>query len=545
MTKKKGLKVTCDVSIYSLFLNNTDVDSELLPTPADQAGLWKKLKVIDCFSTGSTPAKLSADASATAGISEALPLLLTAVSDGRLTIQDITERMSENPKRIFGLSAQPDTYVEVELDRPKVWSTGALSGKKTQGIVSRVVVNGNTVFMDGIIRAENLLGRDLSFQAKTSATAQEIVKPSKAEKLEDALSSVPESAPERKALQPFDPIKLAGASDQQLVSFKLPEYEISASLARVVSRSPFYRKHILRSKQFDRSDLHLLFGVAHEMRNLVELYGSINLLQGRVMTTMFFEPSTRTSSSFEAAMYRLGGKVVSVTAATSSVQKGESLADTVRTLGCYSDLIVLRHPQPGSAQIAAKYSKVPIVNAGDGIGEHPTQAFLDVFTIREELGTVNGLTVTLVGDLKNGRTVHSLVKILAYYQVTINYVCPDSLAMPKEVIEEVEAAGVKQNFYSSLSEVIGSTDVLYMTRIQKERFESEEEYLNVRDAFILNNDVLSKAKSQMIVLHPLPRVNEIEPEVDFDQRAAYFRQMRYGLFVRMALLALVLGTLRG
>jgi carbamoyl-phosphate synthase/aspartate carbamoyltransferase len=545
MTKKKGLKVTCDVSIYSLFLNNTDVDSELLPTPTDQAGLWKKLKVIDCFSTGSTPAKLSADASATAGISEALPLLLTAVSDGRLTIQDIAERMSENPKRIFGLSAQPDTYVEVELDRSKVWSTGALSGKKTQGIVSRVVVNGNTVFMDGVIRAENLLGRDLSFQAKTSATAQEIVKPSKAEKLEDALSSVPESAPERKALQPFDPIKLAGASDQQLVSFKLPEYEISASLARVVSRSPFYRKHILRSKQFDRSDLHLLFGVAHEMRNLVELYGSINLLQGRVMTTMFFEPSTRTSSSFEAAMYRLGGKVVSVTAATSSVQKGESLADTVRTLGCYSDLIVLRHPQPGSAQIAAKYSKVPIVNAGDGIGEHPTQAFLDVFTIREELGTVNGLTVTLVGDLKNGRTVHSLVKILAYYQVTINYVCPDSLAMPKEVIEEVEAAGVKQNFYSSLSEVIGSTDVLYMTRIQKERFESEEEYLNVRDAFILNNDVLSKAKSQMIVLHPLPRVNEIEPEVDFDQRAAYFRQMRYGLFVRMALLALVLGTLRG
>jgi carbamoyl-phosphate synthase/aspartate carbamoyltransferase len=517
----------------------------LLPTPTDQAGLWKKLKVIDCFSTGSTPAKLSADASATAGISEALPLLLTAVSDGRLTIQDIAERMSENPKRIFGLSAQPDTYVEVELDRSKVWSTGALSGKKTQGIVSRVVVNGNTVFMDGVIRAENLLGRDLSFQAKTSATAQEIVKPSKAEKLEDALSSVPESAPERKALQPFDPIKLAGASDQQLVSFKLPEYEISASLARVVSRSPFYRKHILRSKQFDRSDLHLLFGVAHEMRNLVELYGSINLLQGRVMTTMFFEPSTRTSSSFEAAMYRLGGKVVSVTAATSSVQKGESLADTVRTLGCYSDLIVLRHPQPGSAQIAAKYSKVPIVNAGDGIGEHPTQAFLDVFTIREELGTVNGLTVTLVGDLKNGRTVHSLVKILAYYQVTINYVCPDSLAMPKEVIEEVEAAGVKQNFYSSLSEVIGSTDVLYMTRIQKERFESEEEYLNVRDAFILNNDVLSKAKSQMIVLHPLPRVNEIEPEVDFDQRAAYFRQMRYGLFVRMALLALVLGTLRG
>ncbi|KAL9541827.1 dihydroorotate dehydrogenase [Mucor bainieri] len=548
MSKNKNLKVTCDVSIYSLFLNNAEVDSKTLPSAADQEGLWNKLSVIDCFSLGSTPAKL--DGSAVAGIAEALPLLLTAVADGRLSIQDIIERMNENPRRIFGLSAQPDTYVDVELDRPKTWKSGVLSGKKTQGLVSRVVINGATVFMDGIVRVEGTLGRDLSVQAKAaSADSDVVVAPKKKAESTPAsiahITDVPETAPERKSIQPFDPIKLAGASDQQLVPFTLPSYEISASLARVVSRSPFYRKHILRSKQFDRSDLHLLFGVAHEMRNLVELYGSINLLQGRVMSTMFFEPSTRTSCSFEAAMYRLGGKVVSVTAATSSVQKGESLADTVRTLGCYSDLIVLRHPQPGSAQIAAKYSKVPIINAGDGIGEHPTQAFLDVFTIREELGTVNGLTVTMVGDLKNGRTVHSLVKILAYYQVTINYVCPDSLSMPKDVMEEVAAAGIKQNFYSSLDEVIGNTDVLYMTRVQKERFSSEEEYVRVKDAFILNNDVLSKAKSQMIVLHPLPRVNEIEPEVDFDQRAAYFRQMRYGLYVRMALLALVMGTLRG
>ncbi|GAA5810447.1 dihydroorotate dehydrogenase [Mucor flavus] len=545
MTKKKGLKVTCDVSIYSLFLNNSDIDSKLLPSVADQEGLWKKMHVIDCFSLGEIPAKLDTT-SPIAGIAEALPLLLTAVHDGRLSIQDIAERMNDNPRRIFGLPAQSDTYIDVELDRTKVWTTGSIAGKKTHGAVSRVVINGVTVFMDGVLRVEGSLGRDLSVQAK----AAELVVPTPKKKVESTpaateISDVPETAPERKSIQPFDPIKLAGASDQQLVAFTAPSYEISASLARVVSRSPFYRKHILRSKQFDRSDLHLLFGVAHEMRNLVELYGSINLLQGRVMSTMFFEPSTRTSSSFEAAMYRLGGKVVSVSATTSSVQKGETLGDTVRTLGCYSDLIVLRHPQPGSAQIAAKYSKVPIINAGDGIGEHPTQAFLDVFTIREELGTVNGLTVTMVGDLKNGRTVHSLVKILAYYQVTINYVCPDSLAMPKDVMEEVAAAGIKQNVYSSLDEVIGTTDVLYMTRIQKERFASEEEYLRVKDAFILNNNVLSKAKSQMIVLHPLPRVNEIEPEVDFDQRAAYFRQMRYGLYVRMALLALVMGTLRG
>ncbi|KAI8993613.1 hypothetical protein BDB01DRAFT_715931 [Pilobolus umbonatus] len=543
MTKNKGLKVTCDVSIYSLFFNSSEIKSPLLPSPADQTALWKKLAVIDCFSLGSTPTKL--DGTPIAGITEALPLLLTAVSDGRLTLQDISQRMNENPRRIFGLPSQNDTYVEVELDRIKNWTTGSLSGKRTRGVVSRVVVNGSTVFMDGNMRSESILGRDLSIQSKVSPVSEETPKAKKTETPVPAASEVPESAPERKSTQPFDPIKLAGANDQQLVPFTLPTYEISASLARVVSRSPFYRKHILRSKQFDRSDLHLLFGVAHEMRNLVELYGSINLLQGRVMSTMFFEPSTRTSSSFEAAMYRLGGKVVSVTAATSSVQKGESLADTVRTLGCYSDVIILRHPQNGSAQIAAKYSKVPIINAGDGIGEHPTQAFLDVFTIREELGTVNGLTITLVGDLKNGRTVHSLVKILAYYQVTINYVSPESLAMPKDVMEEVAAAGIKQNVYTSLTDVIGSTDVLYMTRIQKERFDTEEEYRRVKDAFILNNNVISKAKSQMIVMHPLPRVNEIEPEVDFDQRAAYFRQMRYGLYVRMALLALVLGTRRG
>ncbi|KAF8941985.1 dihydroorotate dehydrogenase, partial [Entomortierella lignicola] len=167
--------------------------------------------------------------------------------------------------------------------------------------------------------------------------------------------------------------------------------------------------------------LHMLFGLAHEMRTQVERNGSIDLLHGKVMCSMFYEPSTRTSCSFAAAMSRLGGTVVSADGSSSSVVKGETLADTVRTLGCYGDLIVLRHPDPGSAATAAKFSKVPIINAGDGIGEHPTQAFLDVYTIREELGTVNGLTITLVGDLKNGRTVHSLVKLLAYYHVTLNF----------------------------------------------------------------------------------------------------------------------------
>ncbi|RCI03295.1 hypothetical protein CU098_003521, partial [Rhizopus stolonifer] len=538
MSKKKGLAVTCDVSVYSLFFASEDYNNtKLLPSKKEQQALWKQLDVIDCFSIGSTPRLLAAElghaADATTGISESLSLLLTAVSEGRLTIKDISDRLYDQPKAIFGLSAQADTFVEVAIDRStlisgKANSWSPLVGSIARGSVERVVLNETVVFMDGSFTNEALL--------EESSEGKKQVEP------KEAIEKITSSEDDRALVD--ESIRLAGAADQQLVSLQAPRYEVSASLARVISRSPFYQKHVLRSSQFDRDDLHLLFAVSHEMRNLVELYGSINLMQGRVISTMFFEPSTRTSCSFEAAMNRLGGQVVSVSATTSSVQKGESLADTVRTLGCYADLIVLRHPQPGSAQIAAKYSKVPIINAGDGIGEHPTQAFLDVFTIREELGTVNGLTVTLVGDLKNGRTVHSLVKLLSYYQVTINYVCPESLSMPKDVVEAIEAAGIKQNFYSSLDEVIGTTDVLYMTRIQKERFDTEDDYLRVKDAFILNNNVLSKAKSQMIVMHPLPRVNEIEPEVDFDQRAAYFRQMRYGLYVRMALLALVMGTIR-
>ncbi|KAL0137822.1 hypothetical protein V8B55DRAFT_1532295 [Mucor lusitanicus] len=569
MSKKKGMSITCDVAIYSLFFHSEEFENtKLLPTKKEQEALWRNLNVIDCFTIGSVPRKLAAElgqpADATAGIHEALPLLLGAVSQGRLTISDVSERLYDNPRAIFGISAQPDTSIELVVDRKIKWPVdnenwSPIAGRTVHGSVERVVMDETTMFMDGsFMEGGAKLGRDVSLQAqaiksgkafeseqKESTTHKQAEQQTQQQIEQSSVALESTAVQEDRTPRSSDPVRLAGAAGQQLVSLQAPSFEISASLARVVSRSPFYRKHILRSAQFDRDDLHLLFGVAHEMRNLVELYGSINLLQGRVMSTMFFEPSTRTSSSFEAAMYRLGGQVVSVSATTSSVQKGESLADTVRTLGCYADLIVLRHPQPGSAQIAAKYSKVPVINAGDGIGEHPTQAFLDTFTIREELGTVNGLTITLVGDLKNGRTVHSLVKILTYYQVTINYVCPDSLAMPKDVMEEVAAAGIKQNVCSSLDEVIGTTDVLYMTRVQKERFDTEEEYRRVKDAYILNNDVLSKAKSQMIVMHPLPRVNEIEPEVDFDQRAAYFRQMRYGLFVRMALLALVMGTHRG
>lgn len=306
--------------------------------------------------------------------------------------------------------------------------------------------------------------------------------------------------------------------------------------------TPFYGKDILSVDQFDRSSLEYVFGVAHQMREMVERVGTFDLLKGKILANLFYEPSTRTSSSFLAAMERLGGSVIAINEVRySSVAKGESLPDTVRTLEAYADVIVLRHPEVGSAALAAKYARKPVINAGDGVGEHPTQALLDLFTIVEEIEQIDGLTVTMVGDLKYGRTVHSLARLLAQYDVRLNYVAPDILRMPTEIIDELERRGVKQRSFSGLDAVLDQTDVLYVTRVQKERFADSAAYESVAGSYTITPETLRKAKDRMIVMHPLPRVGEIALEVDDDPRAAYFRQMEYGLYVRMALLAMVLG----
>ena len=303
-----------------------------------------------------------------------------------------------------------------------------------------------------------------------------------------------------------------------------------------------YGKHILSVRQFTREDVEEIFLVAEEMRTMVKRVGTFDLLKGKVLACLFYEPSTRTSSSFIAAIGRLGGSAIPINEVRySSVTKGESLPDTVRTLESYSDLIVLRHPETGSAALAAQYCRKPIINAGDGIGEHPTQALLDLFTIREELGAIDGLSVTMLGDLKYGRTVHSLARLLALYDVKINYVAPDILRMPPALIDELRSHGILQSEYSELASVLTETDVLYVTRVQKERFENLADYETVKDTYAVTVETLREAKERMIVMHPLPRVNEIAIEVDDDPRAAYFRQMEYGLYIRMALLAMVLG----
>src|SRR3990172_464031 len=324
------------------------------------------------------------------------------------------------------------------------------------------------------------------------------------------------------------------ANERRAVSRHLPFGDYRAS--------PFYGKDILSVSQFGRDDLSYIFGVADEMRAMVERVGTFDLLKGKILANLFYEPSTRTSSSFTSAMERLGGSVIPINEVRySSVSKGESLPDTVRTLECYADVIVLRHPEVCASALAARYARKPVINAGDGIGEHPTQALLDLFTILEELGRIDGLTVTMLGDLKYGRTVHSLARLLSLYDVRLHYVSPEILRMPAELIEEVRARGVAQSEHLELEAVLPESDVLYVTRVQKERFDDLQVYEVVKGFFVVTPETMGRAKEKMIVMHPLPRVGEIAMEVDDDPRAAYFRQMEYGLYVRMALLALVLG----
>jgi len=308
-------------------------------------------------------------------------------------------------------------------------------------------------------------------------------------------------------------------------------------------KNGWYQKDILSVNQFDKAGLSYIFTRAEEMAEMVDQAGSCDLLKGYVQACVFYEPSTRTSASFIGAMERLGGSTIPITQGIqySSVSKGESLVDTMLTLEKYADIIVLRHPEIGSAAQAAKYASVPIINAGDGAGEHPTQALLDLYTIRKEFGRIDGLKVAMLGDLRNGRTVHSLTKLLENYDVSLRYVSPDTLRLPLNLMNELINKGIDVRETDHVEDVISDVDVLYVTRIQKERFTDMAHYEEVKNYFEITEEVMTHAKKDMIVMHPLPRVGEIHYKVDRDPRAAYFRQVRNGMFVRMALLASVLG----
>jgi aspartate carbamoyltransferase catalytic subunit len=302
----------------------------------------------------------------------------------------------------------------------------------------------------------------------------------------------------------------------------------------------FEGRDVISIRDFSKEEINHVFKVARNMEPLAA--GGSDLLKGKILATLFFEASTRTRLSFESSMQRLGGSAIGFAEAEiASVKKGENLADTVRTVENYADVIVLRHPLEGAARLAAEFSKVPIVNGGSGAEEHPTQAILDMYTMLKEKGQIEGLKIALVGDLRYGRTVHSLAYALSLYNIELYLVSPETLRMRREVLQTIKER-IQVTEKTSLDKIIPIVDVLYLTRIQKERFPDPAEYAKVKGSYRIDLETLSDAKKNLIIMHPLPRVDEIAPEVDDTQYARYFQQVRNGIVVRMALLALILGA---
>jgi aspartate carbamoyltransferase catalytic subunit len=302
--------------------------------------------------------------------------------------------------------------------------------------------------------------------------------------------------------------------------------------------------HVIEAQQFDVPTLLHLFEATEEMEQVVARGGMTNY-HNRIMATLFYEPSTRTRFSFETAMHRLGGRVISTENAAefSSVAKGETLEDTIQILNGYADVIVIRHHEVGAAQRSAAVSRVPIINAGDGPGQHPTQALLDLYTIRKEIGSIDGLRIAMVGDLAQGRTVRSLAYLLSKFNhIKIYFVAPAPLRMKEDILTYLRERNVWYTEETDLEKVLPEVDVVYQTRIQKERFGDRiADYEKCRGVYVLTGESLRLMKPQAIIMHPLPRLDEISMEVDADPRAAYFRQAQNGLYVRMALLTMVLG----
>ncbi|MEM1566551.1 MAG: aspartate carbamoyltransferase [Candidatus Bathyarchaeia archaeon] len=304
----------------------------------------------------------------------------------------------------------------------------------------------------------------------------------------------------------------------------------------------FAGRDIISIRDFSREEIDYVLKIASTMEPLA--HKGSDMLKGKILATLFFEPSTRTRLSFEAAMHKLGGSTIGFAETEiASVRKGENLADTVRTVENYADVIAIRHPLEGAARLAAEFAKVPIINGGSGAEEHPTQALLDLYTILKEKGTIDGLKIALVGDLRYGRTVHSLAYALSNYHVELFLVSPETLKMRREVLEEIkDKIPVREE--TNIAKVISDLDVLYVTRIQKERFPDPAEYMKVKGSYKIDLELLKNAKKDMIILHPLPRVDEIAPEVDNTTHARYFQQVWNGIVVRMALLALILGAVK-
>ena len=299
-------------------------------------------------------------------------------------------------------------------------------------------------------------------------------------------------------------------------------------------------RHLMSPVDFSTEELEKLFDLANDIEHNPQKYA--HACDGKILATCFYEPSTRTRLSFESAMTRLGGRVIGFSdAGSSSAAKGESVSDTIRVISCYADICAMRHPKEGAPMVAAEHSGIPVINAGDGGHQHPTQTLTDLLTIRSMKGRLNNFTIGLCGDLKFGRTVHSLINALSRYEnIRFIFISPEELRVPDYIIDMLKSKNIPYEEVIRLEEIMPELDFLYMTRVQKERFFNEEDYIRLKDFYVLNPEKMALAKEDMLVLHPLPRVNEISVEVDTDPRAAYFKQAQYGVYVRMALILTLL-----
>ncbi|KAF1546264.1 CAD protein, partial [Eudyptula minor] len=534
--KQKGIPVTCEVAPHHLFLCQDDLGRlgegraavrPVLGTHQDVEALWENMDTIDCFATDHAPHTLEEKQGQEPppgypGLETMLPLLLTAVSEGRLTVEDVVQRLYENPRKIFGLPAQEDTYVEVDLEHEWIipsctafskarWTP--FEGMKVKGTVRRVVLRGEVAYIDGQVLVPPGYGQDVKKWPSGAVLVPHAAPAKESTKVPGRASSPRRPGPGgegrfhlppriHRASDPGLPGRGVGgvawrsAADPTVIqdSYFYPlgplPRQVSPQGAPHFQTSPLLHplvgQHVLSVQQFSKEQMSHLFNVAHTLRMLVQKERSLDILKGKVMASMFYEASTRTSSSFAAAMSRLGGSVLSFSEATSSVQKGESLADSVQTMCCYADVLVLRHPQPGAVEVRGAGGAVSCLCRADGSPQ-----------------------ITMVGDLKHGRTVHSLARLLTQYRVNLRYVTPPGLRMPPDITSFVDSKGIKQEEFGSIEEALPDTDVLYMTRIQKERFRLAEEYEACFGQFILTPHIMTRAKEKMVVMHPLPRVNEI------------------------------------
>ena len=528
--KERGIKITCEVCPHHLFLSTDDLDRighgrgevrPMLCSPEDQQALWDNMDMIDVFATDHAPHSVQEKDSEKPppgfpGLETILPLLLNAVNEGKLTIDDLINKFYKNPKKIFHLPEQPNTYVEVDFDEEwtipnemthskSKWTPFA--GMKVKGCVHRVVIRGETAFVDGVVLVPPGFGQNVrdwlpkrsilhpsSEKINISLDGLDVPTITKLDTsrhsefwdndlqandifsklLAEPVTKLGVHFAESAELRPISPIPRTRLDSANKEMMPHPQ-------SIVTSRDkPLMGKHILSVDMFSKENLNEIFNLAQTLKARVAKDKPLDeVLRGKIMASIFYEVSTRTSCSFAAAMQRLGGRVIYMDETSSSVKKGETLEDSIQIMAGYSDVVVLRHPEPGAVARAAHHTRKPLINAGDGVGEHPSQALLDIFTIREEIGTVNGLTITMVGDLKHGRTVHSLARLLTLYNVNLIYVSPDNLGMPDKIMKFVEKKGIVQKVYESLEKALPETDVLYMTRIQKERFATEEDYKRV------------------------------------------------------------------